>query len=288
MFPWLVDDDRVAQMNRRLRITDWRRSLNDPGWAHNNANAQTLLTGLALAAWDQLKTRVAPPVAIAGYSVGELASFSAAGVLESEDANALAPLRAAAMDCSALKMPGGLIAVSGLTKYTHEQLCAQSGLAVAIRNGVDSVVLGGPELALEVACRIATEAGARCTRLRVAIASHTSWMQDAAESFRHSLKPITFYPPRILLFSNAGDRIRNADAARAALSAQIAQTVRWDECMENIAANRMSCVLELGPGQALTRLWNQRYPTIPARASDDFRSVAAIAAWLRLNAGSDA
>ena len=32
--------------------------------------------------------------------------------------------------------------------------------------------------------------------------------------------------------------------------------------------------------QALARMWNQRYPGIPARACDDFRSAAAIAAWL--------
>jgi [acyl-carrier-protein] S-malonyltransferase len=50
--------------------------------------------------------------------------------------------------------------------------------------------------------------------------------------------------------------------------------------MENIAARKVTCVLEVGPGQALARMWNQRFPTVPARACDDFRSAAAIAAWL--------
>lgn len=283
MLPWLVDDERVAEMSRRLGVTAWRRSLDDAIWALNNVNAQTLLTGLALAAWDQLKPMVAPPAAIAGYSVGELAAFSAAGVLASADANALAPLRAAAMDRCALKTPGGLLAVSGLAEAALLQLRTQTGLAVAIRNGVDSVVLGGPEPALDMALRIAVQAGAHCTRLRVAVASHTPWMHGAAESFAHTLSAVTFHSPRTLLFSNAADRIRDADAAKAALAAQIAQTVRWDECMENIAARQVTCVLELGPGQALTRMWNQRYPSIPARASDDFRSASAIAAWLRSN-----
>jgi [acyl-carrier-protein] S-malonyltransferase len=31
-------------------------------------------------------------------------------------------------------------------------------------------------------------------------------------------------------------------------------------------------------------MWNQRYPDVPARACDDFRSAAAIAAWLNSHA----
>lgn len=283
MFPWLIDDERVVEMRQRLGIIDWRRSLDDAHWAQNNANAQTLLTGLALAAWNQLKPMVAPPAAIAGYSVGELAAFSAAGVLDSADANALAPLRASAMDRCASEMPGGLLAISGVAPDTLRQVIAQTGLAVAIRNGVDSVVLGGPESALDTALPIALQAGAHCTRLRVAVASHTRWMLGAAESFAHTLSGITFHSPTTLLFSNSADRIRDAATAKTALAAQIAQTVRWDECMENIATRQVTCVLELGPGQALTRMWNQRHASIPARASDDFRSASAIAAWLRSN-----
>jgi [acyl-carrier-protein] S-malonyltransferase len=50
--------------------------------------------------------------------------------------------------------------------------------------------------------------------------------------------------------------------------------------MEGIAARRVSCVLEIGPGQALARMWNERFPQIPARSADEFRSAAGIAAWV--------
>ena len=142
-------------------------------------------------------------------------------------------------------------------------------------------MLGGPEAALALAEGMATHQGAQCTRLRVNVASHTPWMRDAAASFAQTLSTIDFGSPRIMLFSNACDRIRDADAAKTALAAQIAQTVRWDECMENVAARQVRCVLEIGPGQALTRIWNKAFPSIPARACDDFRSAAAIASWLR-------
>jgi [acyl-carrier-protein] S-malonyltransferase len=50
--------------------------------------------------------------------------------------------------------------------------------------------------------------------------------------------------------------------------------------MENIRARQVRCVLEVGPGQALARMWNQRYPNIPGRSCDEFRSAAAIANWV--------
>jgi [acyl-carrier-protein] S-malonyltransferase len=89
-----------------------------------------------------------------------------------------------------------------------------------------------------------------------------------------------------VLFSNAADRVADAAQAGHALATQIATTVRWDECMENLHARAPSCVLEIGPGQALARMWNQHHPDIPARSCDDFRSAAAIAAWITASASA--
>lgn len=280
MLPWLADDDHVLAMRAQLGIDDWRSHLADPVWAMNNVNAQVLLTGLSLAAWSQLAPLVPPPAVVAGYSVGELPAFSAAGAMTPTDAARLAPLRAAAMDRCAAHSRGGLLAVSGMPRPRVDALCAELGLETAIRNGFESVVLGGPDAELIRAETRALAEGAQCTRLRISIASHTSWMRDAADSFAESLQAIRFQAPRTALFSNASDRIQDAGAARHALAAQIATTVRWDECMENVMARQVACVLEIGPGQALARMWNQRYPNVPARACDDFRSSAAIAAWL--------
>jgi len=280
MLPWIADDAIVQDMRARLGIEDWRRAMADPGWAERNDNAQTLLTGLALAAWNQLAPLVASPAAITGYSVGELAAFSAAGVVDSHSTIELAQRRAEAMDACAARAPGGLLAVTSLSPPRVESLCLQAGLALAIRNGQESVILGGPMAALVEVERIALLEGAQCTRLRVGVASHTPWMSDAADSFARTLESVPFQAPKVALFSNAADRIRDAASARHALAAQIATTVRWDECMENVMARQVRCVLEIGPGQALARMWNQRYPTVPARACDEFRSAAAIAAWL--------
>jgi [acyl-carrier-protein] S-malonyltransferase len=281
MLPWLGDDAIVRGMCRRLDTADWRAALADPTWAERNTNAQTLLTGIALSAWLQIAPLLPPPVAIAGYSVGELAAFSAAGVFDAEAALDLAQRRAEAMNRCAGRSPGGMLAVTGVNVEAIERLCHESGLAMAIRNGPQSVVLGGPHAAIDLAERALAPRNARCTRLRVGVASHTPGMREAAVKFLQMLSRVEFGRPHVALFTNAAGRVRDAFGARQALATQIANTVRWDECMENIRARNVACVLEIGPGQALARMWNEAYPDVPARSCDEFRSAAGVAQWVK-------
>jgi [acyl-carrier-protein] S-malonyltransferase len=280
MLPWLRDDAIVRSMCARLRIDDWRAAAADAGWIARNANAQPLLTGLALAAWQQLAADLPPAAAVAGYSVGELAAFSAAGVYGPETALDLAGERAVAMDRSAADAPGGLLAATVPSCRMIDETCRRTGLAVAIRNGKGAFVLGGPEAALDDAERELAAQGARCTRLRIGVASHTPWMRDAARDFMRSLSDVPFDTPRSPLFSAVSDRIRDAQGAKRALADQVAATVRWDECMDNLHARQVRCVLEVGPGSALARLWNERHPDVPARSCDEFRSAAGVARWV--------
>ena len=286
MLPWLAEDASVAQTRRALRVDDWRAALDDPVWSSRNANAQTLLTGLNLAAWAQLSPALESPAAVAGYSVGELASFAAAGVFDARTALALAGTRAQAMDRCAHMSPGGLLAVSGLTSAQIDRLCAESGCAIAIDNDSHAVVLGGTLEALQAAEQNAQAAGALTTHLRVNVASHTPWMQAAADEFSLALSALPLRAPSVPLFSNTGDRVSSGRQAASALAIQIAKTVRWSACMDHIHMRRVGCVLEIGPGAALARMWNQRFPDVPARSVDEFRSRSAIIDWVKRH-GSD-
>jgi [acyl-carrier-protein] S-malonyltransferase len=285
MLPWLAEDVWVEQTRRALGIDDWRARLDDPAWASRNVNAQTLLTGLNLAAWAQLSPSLEPPAAVAGYSVGELASFAAAGVFDAGTALALADTRARAMDRCAEAAPGGLLAVSGMAPLQIERLCAESGCSIAIDNDSHAVVLGGTFDALQMAERAALAAGASVTRLKVNVASHTPWMRAAASEFALALSALPLRAPTMPLFSNTGDRISNPRQAASALALQMAQTVRWSACMDHIQMRRVGCVLEVGPGAALARMWNQRFPDVPARSADEFRSPSAIVDWVKRYSG---
>jgi [acyl-carrier-protein] S-malonyltransferase len=280
MLPWLAEDENVRSMNALLGTPDWRAAAADQDWASRNQVAQPLLAGLQAAAWHQLAPALPPPAAIAGYSVGEIAAFAAAGVYNPSTALALARVRAEAMDRCAARTPGGLLAASGLPAETLERFAVECGLSVAIRNGPDSLVLGGPLAALAACEHRIPSQGGRCTRLRIGVASHTPAMGEAAEAFRVALAKAPVHAPTTALFTNAADRVRTAPQAADALAAQIAATVRWTDCMDGLHARGVRCVLEIGPGQALARLWNERYPDAPARSCDEFRSAAGVVRWV--------
>ena len=290
MLPWL--DDAASAVRALAAHPDtapafaapggWRASLADPAFASRNAFAQPLLTGLALAAWSQLAPHLPAPTAVAGYSVGELPAFAAAGVVDGTTALALAARRADAMDrCAAAQPPTGLLGVSGLAAAGLDALCTRFGLAVAIRSGAATAVLGGPRPALALAADAVRAQGAHATQLNVALASHTPWMQAAAADFAQHLAALPMQPPHTALFCGfAGARLAAVPDLRHALAAQIDHTVRWSDCMDGIAERGVHCVLEIGAGGALARMWNERHPAIPARAADEFRSAAAVQAWL--------
>jgi len=282
MLPWLDDDGALVQQTQAaLGVSDWRQSLQDSAWAVRNRNVQVLLTGIGLAAWAQIERRLPAPAAVAGYSVGELAAFSAAGVFDARTALTLAAARAEAMDRCAAHSPGGLLAVTGLGAQAIDSLCAGTEVSVAIRVAADSVVLGGPPQALRAVETLAAEQGAKCTPLNVGVASHTASMRRAAQAFGRTLQSTAVKPPTLALFSNAAaERVRSADDAARALSLQIAQTVQWADCLEAIHDRRVACVLEIGPGSALATIWNRRRLEVPARCADEFRSAQAVADWV--------
>jgi [acyl-carrier-protein] S-malonyltransferase len=280
MLPWLADDELVERMRAQLGVVDWRTHLEDAAWTSRNLNAQVLLTALDLAAWAQLSPSLPAPAAVAGYSVGELASFAAAGVFDASTALALAGTRARAMDRCAAAAPGGLLAVSGLPRVHVERLCEQTRLAVAIENGPQAFVLGGPLAGLDEAEGAARAAGGHVTRLKVDVASHTPSMEGAAEEFAQTLSSLPLRSPRFPLFSSEANRLTTAPQAARALARQISTTVQWSACMDQIRARQVRCLLEIGPGAALSRMWNERFADVPARSADEFRSAPAIVDWV--------
>ncbi|WP_431287668.1 ACP S-malonyltransferase [Roseateles chitinivorans] len=290
MLPWLGDDASMATLSSRLGVPDWREALADPGWARTNAHAQVLITTTGLATWSRIASRLTSAsieiIGVAGYSVGELAASAAAGVIDAEHAIRLAAQRASFMDEASRSLAGGLCGVTGLAATEVEAVLLRTPVSIAIRNGDDSVVIGGPldEDALDAVEATLAARGARCTRLSVSVASHTPLMRSAAEAFGNALSTSALRVPTLALFDSDANRVWTADQARAGLARQIDHTVRWDEVMDQLAARGPSCVLEIGGGQALARLWQQRHPSIPARSADEFRTLDGVLAWIERSA----
>jgi [acyl-carrier-protein] S-malonyltransferase len=283
MLPWL-DAHPAAQpalhgMAQAIGA-DWRARLHNPDFLHANAVAQPLVTGTVLAAWAVLQPHLLPPAAVAGYSVGELAAWSCAGMFDTTTALHLATQRAAAMDRAGAGVETGLLSVSGLR---GDQVAAP--LACAIRLGPTHHIFAALRADLEAAEPLLTSAGAQCTLLDVRVASHSAWMAAATVDMAALLHTLPLAAPLCPVATNfGGSATRRVDVLRHSLAQQISHTVEWAACMEAVAERGVRCVLELGAGRALAKLWAQSHPGIPVRSLEDFRSPEGVVAWVRRNA----
>jgi [acyl-carrier-protein] S-malonyltransferase len=284
MLPWLDAHAEAASLLGALAgrlCADWRQRLADTAWAQANAVAQPLMTACCLAAWTVLAPRLPRVVAVAGYSVGELASFAAAGVFSTDSALLLADVRAAAMDRCNTGEPAGLLSLSGVSADEVSAACERWSLEVAIRLAPDQCVVGGTVASLTLAAEALAQRGVQTRLLGVRVASHTSAMRPAATEFAKAIESMPFNAPRTALVTGYdGASVRSVAGLRAALAGQIASQLRWADCVEAVAERQPACVLEVGPGTSLARLWRKSRPDIAVRSVDEFSSAEAVLRWV--------
>ncbi len=185
------------------------------------------------------------------------------------------------MDAAVQGRHTGLLSVSGLNQAMLERILGALRTEPAILIAPDHVILAGEDATLQAAEPLLTTGGAHCKRPPIRVASHSSWMHPAAAAFAQSLTEISWKPVQSAVAANTtGSALRRPEPLREALSHQIDHTVLWSACLEAVAERRVDRVIEIGPGRALSNLWAQRYPEVPVRALEDFRSAQRAAHWL--------
>ncbi|MNR79309.1 Malonyl CoA-acyl carrier protein transacylase [compost metagenome] len=251
----------------------------------SNRNAQLLICGAALATWAALQERLPQPELFIGYSVGELAAYGCAGAWSVREMGLLVPQRALFMDQVA-PHNAGMLALKGIAASALADVCERYNLELAIVNGADHFVLGGLRSDIESAVTDLTAAGHWCKALDVAIPSHTALMQAAVAPFRQALRQTPAHPLIAPVLAGING-LSDAEATIAdTLSAQIAEPVRWQDCMNTTLERGVTVVLELGPGRALSRMFDELGVAVEARSVEDFRTLDGIVKWVetRLNA----
>ena len=253
-----------------------------------NAVAQPLVVAGAMAHWAALRELGLPmPIAFLGYSVGELAAHGCAETFDVETILRLARARADAMDAAAAEtLPangGGLLAVRGLPDALLEELAREAGLEVAIDNGPMHRVLGGPTAALDAGERLAQNRGAPTVRrLCVSVPAHTSWLQPASGRFHETLSAAAARTPKAPVLAGIdGSPVRDAARSVETLSAQLSQPIRWAACLHTAWELGARVFLELGPGDALSRMARELLPLeTEARSVSEFRTLDGVMSWI--------
>ena len=254
------------------------------GDIHANRLGQILCCTQTMAAWAVIRDRLAGPLVVAGYSVGELGAWGVAGLVAAGAVLRLAARRAAAMG-AATAAPSGLVAIRGRARGVLDRICAARGAFVAIVNASDQMLVGGTRKTLAAVIADAEAAGAtRTTSLAVAVASHTPLLAAASDRFRQDLAGAQLareIPRDVRLLSGIdGAAVFDVQAGADKLARQIGQTIDWSACMETCRAANVSKVIELGPGNALARLMQEAVPGSDAHSLSEFRSLGGFVRWV--------
>jgi [acyl-carrier-protein] S-malonyltransferase len=175
-----------------------------------------------------------------------------------------------------------LFAVSGVGVRTVTALLAQLQLYVAIETDVDRCIVGGHYQDLHIVADDIARLGGRISVLPVMAASHTPLMDAAVLPFAEKLRQqLTTDPLLPVLSGRSGQAVTKKEQAVSLLSRQMAQTIRWDACMDACAEHRITAALELGPGSALSRMLRARHPQIACRSVSEFHSLKGVVNWLQ-------
>ena len=245
-----------------------------------NTLAQPLLCAVQLATWTALRSRLPAPRVFAGYSVGELAAYGCAGALDAGELLTLAHERARAMD-SAGPSDSGMRAVRGVDRQRLKALCDAHDVHIAIVNDADRFVIGGREEALR---RIEPEISARggaVTVLPVHVASHTPLLASAARAFGERLARSGLRAPSTPILAGLdGAPVHTRERALTTLTRQVAETVDWAACLEGLAEEGCTVLLELGPGADLSRMARDWLPSVSARSVSDFKTLEGVCTWV--------
>ena len=203
---------------------------------------------------------------VAGHSVGEITAATLAGVITANDAMELVSLRGREMAKAADNSETGMSAVLGGEREIVLAHLAAMGLSAANENGAGQIVAAG-SLTLLSKLAESPPAGSRVRPLAVSGAFHTAVMQPAVSILTTYASSITVTDPVLPILSNKdGTTVIAGREVLDRIVGQIAQPVRWDLCIAQMAALGITGVIELPPAGTLTGLLKRAQPHIESFA----------------------
>ena len=203
------------------------------------------------------------PDMVAGHSLGEFSALVAAGAMSFEDGLRLVAIRAAEMQKCCEKAPGAMAAIIKLPDEVIEEVCASiPGVVPANFNSPGQVVISGEEAAVDRACALLKEKGAkRALKLPVSGAFHSPLMEPARAELARAIEATPFHRPACPVYQNVSALpTTDPEQIKSNLLLQLTSPVRWTQTVRNMAADGAARFVELGPGEVLGGLVKRILP----------------------------
>jgi [acyl-carrier-protein] S-malonyltransferase len=253
------------------------------------ANTQPSILTVSAAAAAVLARHGIVPDLVAGHSLGEYSALVAAGALGAAEAAKAVRARGTFMQEAVPAGKGAMSAVLGLAPDKVTEICAavaaETGEVVSPANYNEpaQTVVAGSAGAVEKAGVKLKEAGAkRVLPLPVSAPFHCALMAPVKARLEPVLRAIAWRPLARPVVTNVEAK-PNADVARVVplLVEQVTAPVRWIECVEELARQGVTRVVEVGPGKVLSGLAKRIDRSIEAWNVEDRASLEKTLAALK-------
>jgi [acyl-carrier-protein] S-malonyltransferase len=253
------------------------------------ANTQPSILTVSVAAAAVLARNGIAPDLVAGHSLGEYSALVAAGACGAAEAARAVRARGTFMQEAVPQGKGAMAAVLGLAPEKVAEICAAvaAGTADVVSpanyNEPAQTVIAGSAAAVEAAGAKLKEAGAkRVLPLPVSAPFHCALMAPVKARLEPVLRGIAWKAPARPVVTNVEAK-PNADVARIVplLVEQVTAPVRWVECVQELARQGVTRMVEVGPGKVLSGLAKRIDKTIEVWNVEDRASLEKTLAALK-------
>jgi len=221
-------------------------------------NTQPAILTVSIAALMALQKYGIKCDVTAGLSLGEYSALVCSGAMNFKDAVKLVKKRGRFMQEAVPVGIGAMAAIIGLEASLVQEACnaakASGIVEIANLNCPGQIVIAGEIAAVELACHIVKEKGAkRAIILPVSAPFHTSMLKPAAQKLEIELKNISFDDMTIPLMTNVnGDYVKSKDDIKDNLKLQVMSSVLWETIIKRMIKDGVDTFVEIGPGKVLS------------------------------------
>lgn len=253
--------DIFSEASDALDLDLWKIVQEDEDALNQTENTQPAMLAAGYATFKILSNEVdLSPICMAGHSLGEYTALVASQSLNYFEAVKLVRKRAELMQSAVPSGTGAMAAILGLDDEKVIEICAQSiisGVVEAVNfNSPGQVVIAGENEAVNKACELMKEAGAKNTLLLpVSVPSHCSLMNNAAQEFSYSVDAVNFKMGEISVLHNVdASYADDANEIKLKLVEQLCKPVLWTSSVQKMQQLGVEKLIELGPGKVLAGL----------------------------------
>lgn len=213
---------------------------------------------LSMISFDRYQKKGSHWDVITEHSMGIYAALAAAEAISFEDGLMMVKGIGLILEQGEQAKSGGMIAVIGLESEVIKKLCSDvgDGLSVANVNGSRQFVLSGDTASIERGLELALQRGAiSAQRLTMSVPLHSPLMESIRGTVHAFISDITIHPPRTPVVSHwCGRPLRDPEEIRDFLVEELCRPVDWEGCVQYLLSQGVTCFIEMGPTDTLTKL----------------------------------